>query len=47
VALRTPTGKKVLIVLNEGTGNLRFNIRFNGKWVNTVLPAGTVGTYTW
>ena len=47
VAFKTPAGKKVLIVENDGDSNETFNIRFNGKWVTTTLPAGSVGTYTW
>lgn len=47
VAFKTPTGKKVLIVENDGNGNESFNIKFNGKWITTSLEAGSVGTYTW
>jgi glucosylceramidase len=47
VAFKTPDGKKVLIVLNDGSANASFNIRFKGKWVTTTLPAGAVATYTW
>ena len=47
VAFKTPDGKKVLIVLNEGTTTASFNIRFNGKWINTSLIAGAVATYIW
>ncbi len=47
VAYKTPSGKKVLIVENDGTETSAFNIRFNNKWVNTTLPAGSVGTYIW
>lgn len=47
VAFKTPAGKKVLIVLNEGNNAQSFNIRYKGKWVNTVLPGGAVGTYVW
>jgi glucosylceramidase len=47
VAFLTPSGKKVLIVENDGTNYQTFNIRFNGKWTNTALPAGAVGTYIW
>jgi glucosylceramidase len=47
VAFATPAGRKVLIVENDGTSDTSFNIRFNGKWVSTTLPAGSVGTYIW
>jgi glucosylceramidase len=47
VAFKTPAGKKVLIVENDGTTNTTFNIRFNNKWVAATLAAGSVGTYTW
>jgi glucosylceramidase len=47
VAFKTPAGKKVLIVENDGTTDATFNIRFNNKWTATTLPAGAVGTYTW
>jgi glucosylceramidase len=47
VAFKTPAGKKVLIVENDGATDATFNIRFNNKWTTTTLPAGAVGTYTW
>jgi glucosylceramidase len=47
VAFKTPAGKKVLIVENDGTTNAIFNIRFNNKWVAATLAAGSVATYTW
>ena len=47
VAFRTPEGKKVLIVLNDGNAESSFNIRYNGKWAEAKLPAGTVATYVW
>ena len=47
VAFKTPAGKKVLIVENDGTTDATFNIRFNSKWTTTTLPAGAVGTYIW
>ena len=47
VAFKTPAGKKVLIVENDGNNSTTFNIRFNGKWITTSLPAGAVGTYVW
>jgi glucosylceramidase len=46
-AFRTPEGRKVLIVLNDSNTESVFNIRFNGKWAEAKLPAGTVGTYVW
>ena len=47
VAFKTPSGKKVLLVLNEGTTDLSFNIKYKGKWVVTTLSAGAVATYVW
>ena len=47
VAFKTPTGKKVLIVLNDGATNQIFKISFNGKWVTTALDGGSVGTFVW
>jgi glucosylceramidase len=47
VSFKTPAGKKVLIVENDGHSTQNFNIAFNGKWVTTSLVAGAVGTYVW
>lgn len=47
VAFKTPSGKKVLIVENDGASSETFNIRFNNKWTAATLPAGAVGTYIW
>ncbi len=47
VAFKTPGGKKVLIVENDGTTSESFNIKHNGKWILTSLEAGSVGTYIW
>ena len=47
VAFKTPSGKKVLVVENDGSATAIFNIRYNGKWVLTSLPSGGVGTYIW
>lgn len=47
VAFRTPTGKKVLIVLNDASVSQRFNIRFNGKTMTASLDKGAVGTFVW
>ena len=46
-AFKTPGGKKVLIVENDGAIEANFNIKFNGQWATTVLAAGAVGTYVW
>ncbi|KAA9038243.1 glucosylceramidase [Ginsengibacter hankyongi] len=47
VAFKTPAGKKVLIVENDGASDATFNIRFNNKWTATTLAAGAAGTYIW
>jgi glucosylceramidase len=47
VAFKTPEGKKVLIVENDGNTVETFNIKYKGKWVSTSLEAGSVGTYIW
>ena len=45
-AFLTTTGKKVLIVVNDGATAAGFNIKYKNKWVFTSLAAGAVGTYT-
>ena len=47
VAFKTPSGKKVLIVENDGNTSEIFNIKYNGNWITTSLEAGSVGTYIW
>ncbi|MFP5439336.1 MAG: glycoside hydrolase family 30 protein [Bacteroidia bacterium] len=47
VAFKTPQGKYVLIVENDGITSATFTIRHNGQWVAATLPAGGVGTYVW
>ncbi|NNT72847.1 glucosylceramidase [Flavobacterium sp. IMCC34852] len=47
VAFKTPQGKKVLIVLNDGTSPAVFNIKYNAKWVAVSLESGSVGTFVW
>jgi len=47
VAFKTPSGKIVLIVENDGSVAELFNIKYNGKWVTTSLESGAVGTYIW
>jgi glucosylceramidase len=45
VAFKTPAGKKVLILENDGAA-ATINIRFNSKSITTTIPAG-VATYVW
>jgi len=47
VAFKTPQGKKVLLVLNDGTSSVNFNIKFKEKIATTMLPQGSVATYVW
>lgn len=47
VAFKTPAGKKVLIVVNDGSTSILFNIKYNEKWITTSLDSGSVGTYIW
>ena len=47
VAFKTPDGKKVLIVENDGSGAATFNIKYNGKTVTTSLDGGSIATYIW
>lgn len=45
VAFKTPYGKTILIVENDGAATEIFNIKINGKWVTTSLNGGAVATY--
>jgi glucosylceramidase len=47
VAFKTPAGKKVLIVENDGSTTQIFNIKYNGRWVVAYLDGGSVGTFIW
>lgn len=47
VAFVRPDGKKVLIVSNDGTSDLGFNIQYKGKSAFSQLKAGSVATYVW
>jgi glucosylceramidase len=47
VAFKTPSGKKVLLVENDGASDQTFNLRYNNKWVTSTVPAGGVATYIW
>ncbi len=47
VAFKTPAGKTVLVIENDGSTNELFNIKSNGKWVTTAIDAGAVATFIW
>jgi glucosylceramidase len=47
VAFVTPSGNKVLILLNEGSNNVNFSIRYKGQFVTTSAGGGAVLTYVW
>lgn len=47
VAFQTPSGKKILIALNENVSANSFNIKFRDKWIPITLAGGAVATFTW
>ena len=47
VAYRTPSGRHVLLVLNDGTATQRFDLAFRGQSISHALGAGAVATYVW
>jgi len=47
VAFKTPAGKNVIIVLNDGTMAANFNIKQAGKWAVAQVPANSVATFVW
>src|SRR5688572_18378563 len=47
VAFKTPDGKKVLIVINDGAAAATFNIKFKGQIAVATLAAGAAATYIW
>lgn len=47
VAFLTPSGKKVLVVVNDGSATENFNIKYKNKWTTASLAAGAVGTFIW
>ena len=47
VAFKTPDGKLVLVIENDGESSQLFNIKYKGKWITSSLDAGSVGTYIW
>jgi glucosylceramidase len=46
-AFETPSGKKVLIIMNSNSSPVGFNIRFKGKWITAYLASGTAATFLW
>lgn len=47
VAFITPTGKKALIVVNDGKAKGKFAFAAKGKFAEVELPASAVGTFVW
>ncbi len=47
VAFRSPEGRLVLIVLNDGPTARTFAIQAQGRQAAATLPAGAVGTFVW
>jgi len=47
VAFRTPAGRYVLVVLNDGETTHRFDLAFGGRRVTHTLDVGAVATYVW
>jgi glucosylceramidase len=45
VAYKTPSNNYVLIALNEGGSDARFNIRINNKWATVALPGSVAATF--
>jgi glucosylceramidase len=46
-AFLTPEGKIVLVVANTGNFPKNFTISYHGKFLQTTMPAESVGTYVW
>ena len=47
VAFTTPTGKKVLIVVNDSRNKQTFTIRYNGKDAAATMEGKAAGTFVW
>jgi glucosylceramidase len=47
VAFRTPAGRYVLVVMNDGKTTQTFNIAYAGRRVTHSLAVGAVATYVW
>lgn len=43
----TPSGKKVMIAVNDAAGAVTFRIKFKGKQATATLAGGAVATYVW
>lgn len=46
-AFKTPDGKIVLLVENDGDAAKTFSVSYNGKTFNATLNGGAVGTFVW
>jgi glucosylceramidase len=47
VAFRTPKNKMVLVVANAGSTARTFNVEYHGRFFESKLEGGAVGTYVW
>jgi glucosylceramidase len=47
VAFVTPQGKKVLVVLNDGSSAVSFNIKYKTEFFPTTMAGGSAATYVW
>jgi glucosylceramidase len=47
VAFQNPDGSIVVLVLNSGTSNANFAIRWKGQFFTYSLPAGALATFQW
>lgn len=47
VAFKSPGGRRVLVVLNDGRSAQAFGILDGGRLATATLPAGAVATYVW
>ena len=43
----TPSGRLVLVAMNDGTTPQTFNISYAGRLVTHTLDVGSVATYVW
>jgi len=46
-AFKRTDGRKVLIVLNDGSAAASFNLKYKGKWTTPLLPGNSVATFVW